>query len=207
MQVEDIFTRPNVHSSKRFVVPTERTHLAEMLWKLKESGDGLSLSKMAARSGGLVAVSTLHNVMTGKTRELTPDTIAGLAKILGVSEGHVLAALNDRQLAREEEHGEEFARLWQMYSDIPRACQKDVMDLITALWGNHSLSRRRERLTEYKGVVMSEREDAPEGEEAGEDLPLFGGAVHKPKPKRKAHGGAAPDEKQDGNDDKLRRAG
>lgn len=95
---KESFTPPNVRCGKRFIVMTERSVLAQMLWDLKESGDGLSYSKMAARSGGLVAVSTLHGVMSGKTKELTPDTIAGLAKMLGVSDGHILTALRDKPL-------------------------------------------------------------------------------------------------------------
>lgn len=73
-----------------------------MLWDMKEAGEGLSYSKMAARSGGLVAVSTLHSVMSGKTKELTPDTITGLARILNTSEAHVLAALRGQPLNVEE---------------------------------------------------------------------------------------------------------
>lgn len=126
-----------------------------MLWALKEGGDGLSLSKMAARSGGLVAVSTLHNVMTGKSKELTPDTIAGLAKILNTSEAHILAALNNRELSNAELESEEKERLWEMYRDIPRQCQQDVLDLLEVLQRNHSIKARHERRNTRRADVAA----------------------------------------------------
>lgn len=145
----------NVRCDKRFFVSAERTQLAEMLWALKGAGEGLSLAKMAARSGGLVAVSTLHNVMTGKSKDLTPDTITGLSKILGVSEARVLAALSDRDMKREEVESEDKERLWEMYIDIPPQCQKDVMDLLEVLQRNHSVSKRKERIEERRREVAA----------------------------------------------------
>jgi plasmid maintenance system antidote protein VapI len=83
-----------------------------MLWDLKEAGDGLSYSKMAARSGGLVAVSTLHAVMHGNSKDLTPDTVTGLSRILGVSEGRVLALLRSERQPTAEQASEEKERIW-----------------------------------------------------------------------------------------------
>jgi transcriptional regulator with XRE-family HTH domain len=150
----------NVRCGKRFVVMSERTLLAQMLWDLKEAGDGLSYSKMAARSGGLVAVSTLHAVMSGKTKELTPDTIAGLAKILNVSMAHVLSALNDKPLPEPERESEEHARLLAMYEDIPRQCQQDVLDLLEVLQRNHSLSSRRDKRIDRRFAAHGRTDDS-----------------------------------------------
>ncbi len=116
---------------------------------------------MAARSGGLVAVSTLHAVMHGNSKDLTPDTVTGLSRILGISEGRVLALLRSAKQPTEEQASEEKERIWGMYSDIPRQCQKDVIDLLTVLQRNHSVSARRQRHQErreaaHANVVMDE---------------------------------------------------
>jgi hypothetical protein len=123
---------------------TERTALAQKLWELK-TGTGLSLSKMVAPAGDLLSVSTLHAVMHGNTRDLEPDTVNGLALILDVSPGHVLALLDGREFSDEELKNEEKEKLWAMYSDIPRQCQQDVLDLLAVLQRNHSVSARRMR--------------------------------------------------------------
>jgi transcriptional regulator with XRE-family HTH domain len=51
----------------------------------------------------------------------------------------------------------EQARLVEMYADIPAQCQKDVMDLLTVLQNNHSISRRRARLIEHRETVTRRR--------------------------------------------------
>jgi transcriptional regulator with XRE-family HTH domain len=163
---EETFTTLNVQHGKRFIVMSERTLLAQMLWDLKDAGDGLSYKKMASRSGGLIAASTLHSVMSGKARELTPDTITGLSKILKVSEARILAALQDRRLDEAESNNEERARLWAMYEDIPRQCQQDVLDLLEVLQRNHSLSARREKRSDRRFVAHGQTalQPVPDGE-------------------------------------------
>lgn len=123
---------------------------------------------MADRSRGLVSVSTLHDIMSGKTKELTDSTIAGIALILQISEAQVLAALRGRELTEEEIGSEEKDRIWAMYSDIPRQCQKDVMDLLEVLQRNHSVSARRQdrraRVAAASGgapMRMSDKDNRP----------------------------------------------
>ena len=137
---------------------TERTALAQRLWDLK-TGSGMSLSKMIAPAGKHLSVSTLHAVMHGKTHELEPDTVNGLALILNIPPGHVLALLDDREISIEELRNEEKERLWAMYQDIPRQCQQDVLDLLAVLQRNHSLSARAGRQAErrHKEAAASAR--------------------------------------------------
>lgn len=149
---DKIFAMPDIRCDRQFFVATERNLLAQMLWNLKNS-EGLSVSKMADRSEGGISASTLHDVMSEKYKSLTDDTITGLAKILRISETHVIAAFRNREFNLDEQAAEERDRLWEMYSDIPAQCKKDVLDLLTVLQNNHSLSRRRERLKGHREKV------------------------------------------------------
>jgi transcriptional regulator with XRE-family HTH domain len=151
--MERIFATMNVQGDKRFIVMGERNLLAQKLWELKESGDGLSYKKLAARSGGLIKVSTLHGVMHGKSKELTSQTIAGIARILGISDAHVRSLLNNQPLSEQERVSEEMRKLWEMYSDIPRQCQIDVMDLLEVLQRNHSISKRQRRRPDRRDLA------------------------------------------------------
>lgn len=146
------FTIPDVRSSKRFVVTTERTALAQMLWDLKESGDGLSLSKMVARSGGLVAVSTLHDVMHGNSKELTPDTVTGVARILGITETAVLAALRNKPIGNEDPLD---LRVlfdgWDEATDEERAATLDDLKMIAERFQRRRKSRSENGAGTKKG--------------------------------------------------------
>lgn len=160
---------PDIRCGKQIFVTAERSLLASLLWDLK-NGEDLSLRKMSQRSGGMVSVSTLHDIMSGKTKELTDTTIAGVSRILGVSEAHVLATLRGRALSEAEVQSETKERIWEMFTDIPAQCQKDVMDLLTVLQANHSLSRRRERLSEHRETVTRRREAALSPHLPGEEF-------------------------------------
>ena len=129
---------------------TERTVLAQRLWDLKENGEGLSYSKMVARSGGKVSISTLHSVMHGNVRELTPDTIAGLALILNVSEAYVLAALKNQELSEGEQLTSELEQLNKYFLEVPREYQLDILALVESLWMRRRVEGRAEKIANQK---------------------------------------------------------
>lgn len=155
--VEEIFTAMNVLRDKRFFAMSKRTALAQMLWDLKEAGDGLSYTKMVARSGKLVSRSALHGVMHGRSQEMTSKTVSGIARILDISEDQVRAAHKNQTLTPVEIESGEKRKLWEMYSDIPPQCQKDVLDLLTVLQKNHSVSKRLERIKGHRKQITRRR--------------------------------------------------
>lgn len=135
---------PTGRYSKHFVVSGERESLADYLRRVI-SEKNLKYRQVALRSGGRISHASISAIIKGQTKDIKSSTISALAKGLDVPEADLFAIVRGKPLSSEEQANEEKERIWAMYTDIPRQCQKDVMDLLEVLQRNHSISARREQ--------------------------------------------------------------
>jgi transcriptional regulator with XRE-family HTH domain len=141
---------PSVSCSKQSAVFTEQESLGDFVRRVANE-KGITYREVARRGG--ISSPSISDIISGKTRQVKPSTISALAKGLGVSEYELFAVLRGKPINKEEQGNEEKERIWAMYTDIPRQCQKDVLDLLQVLQRNHSISARRERQAERRREV------------------------------------------------------
>lgn len=122
---------------------------------------------LARKARDEITSAGIRKVLKGES-DVRLETLVVLAKALDTTAPLLLLeAMSGEEDEHEDEkaHAErakvELFHIGEMYTDIPRQCQKDVMDLLTVLQNNHSLSRRRERLVEHRETITRRHEERP----------------------------------------------
>ena len=138
--------------------------LAEYVKRVREA-KGFSLSAVeqkSARYGEKIAgsyVSRIENNLA-EAEGVTPKKLLALARGLEVPFFMILAVAIGEPLDSHDEFNPEKESLWEMYSDVPTQCQKDVRDLLAVLQKNHSLRGRRSRIVDHREDVRKRRDVA-----------------------------------------------
>lgn len=141
---------------------------------------------LARKVKGEITSAGIRKVLKGES-DVRLETLVVLAKALDTTAPLLLLeAMRDEEGEREDEKAQaerakvELFHIGEMYVDIPRQCRKDVMDLLTVLQANHSLSRRRERLVEHRDTVTRHREAARSSHSPDEGLLPGTNVLHDP---------------------------
>lgn len=106
---------------------------------------------VARRTHPTITSAGIRKILKGES-DLKVETLVILAKAVGTTAPELLVEALEENPADlgDAKSTVEHARLIEMYSDIPRQCQKDVMDLLAVLQRNHSISARRGRHDERR---------------------------------------------------------
>lgn len=127
----------------------------------RRMGD-LNPNDVARKSHAGITAPGLRKILKGES-DLKVETLVVIAKALGATAPELLVeALKENPAdVGDAKSTVEHARLIEMYSDIPRQCQKDVMDLLVVLQRNHSISAHHGRHDERRdeAAVTASRPD------------------------------------------------
>jgi transcriptional regulator with XRE-family HTH domain len=118
--------------------------LADYVKRIRKA-QGWSLNEVARRSGGGISNGYISQIENRYYINPTRDKLIALAKGLGVTEAEIFAVATRQPIDEGSRRTEEHLRLIEMFNDIPRQCQQDVLDLLEVLQRNHSLSARKDR--------------------------------------------------------------
>ncbi|MFN2413827.1 MAG: hypothetical protein ABR603_01665 [Pyrinomonadaceae bacterium] len=125
----------------------------------------------------------IRKVLKGES-DVRLETLVVLAKALDTTAPLLLLEAmsseegeNEGERVQAERAKIELYHIGELYVDIPRQCQKDVLDLLTVLQNNHSLSRRRERLIEHRNTVTHGREAALDEQPGIQFVPEHSGTL------------------------------
>ncbi len=104
----------------------------------------LSYRKVAERSGGLITHSTVSDVVNERVKNLSSQTIAGLARGLGVTEQEIFDIVRGKNLNNESVVDEQFENLGLKFSGLPPSKKEKAKPLIELM------DRELERLANEK---------------------------------------------------------
>jgi transcriptional regulator with XRE-family HTH domain len=112
-------------------MPSGRAALATFVtWKMQQLG--LSTRDVARRSGN-VSNATVWNCSKGRTREITEDTLRGLAEAFEVSEAEVFAIYRGNTPEAEIDE----LRLVEYFKGLPLDVREDILLCLETLYKRH----------------------------------------------------------------------
>lgn len=136
---ENLYVRNAIHN----VVTSNQEKISDFVRRIA-SEKSLSYRKIAEKSGGLITHSTVSDVINERVKNLSAQTITGLAKGLGVTELEIFDIVRGKTPNNETVLDEQFENLSLKFSGLPPSKKERAQALIELM------DREIERLANEK---------------------------------------------------------